>query len=112
MCKITDKIEGIVKKDKNGQVLLLITKLIDDRFNALSKDQNLTNKTLNEINNKISCVNENAKDISKLKKDMNTLEVVAFFSKHPQLARVVLILLILAVILAYTTGIDTLFKLI
>ena len=108
MCEITDKIELLVGKDKNGKAMILMSKLIEDNFNSLNKKQESTTELLKEINSNISSISSNKQDICKLQHDMKNLEVVSFFSKYPKLAKLAIILIFLAVILAYTTGIKTL----
>lgn len=112
MCEITDKIEDIVTKDKNGKALILITKLIDDRFNSISKGQKSIEEKVENINKRLVRIDNDEKELINIKRDIDSLQTIKFFCVHPKLGILFIIFLILGVIMAYFSGIDNLMQLI
>ena len=112
MCEITDKIEDIVTKDKNGKALILITKLIDDRFNSISKGQKSIEEKIENINKRLVRIDNDEKELINIKRDIDSLQTIKFFCVHPKLGILFIIFLILGVIMAYFSGIDNLMQLI
>jgi hypothetical protein len=112
MCDLADKIEGIAKKTKDGEVILLLTKLIDDRFNSISKGQASIEVKIENINGKIDSVAEADKKIKELNKDIEDMRTIRFFCQYPKIGISLLIFLILGVVMAYFSGIDNLIQLI
>ena len=112
MCEITDKIEDIVTKDKNGKALILITKLIDDRFNSISKGQKSIEDKVENINKRLVRIDNDEKELKNIQKDIDSLQTIKFFCIHPKLGVLFIIFLILGVIMAYFSGIDNLMQLI
>ena len=112
MCEITDKIEDIVTKDKNGKALILITKLIDDRFNSISKGQRSIEEKIENINKRLVRIDNDEKELINIKRDIDSLQTIKFFCVHPKLGILFIIFLILGVIMAYFSGIDNLMQLI
>lgn len=110
MCDISNKIEVLVKNKKDAEILLLLTKLIDDRFNAISKGQQSIEAKIEDINNTLDNVIKVEKDVSVLKKKIDNMSAVQFFCLHPKLGIIFLVFLILGVIMSYFYGIDNLLK--
>ena len=112
MCEITDKIEDIVNKDKNGKALILITKLIDDRFNSISKGQKSIETKIEHVNEKLVRFSENEKELKRINEDIESLPTIKFFCVHPKLGIMFVVFLILGILMAYFSGIDNLVQLI
>lgn len=111
MCDIQDKLSMLLKNDNDGKVILLLAKLIDDRFSQISNKQVELKEEMRKINETICLVKENRREIDCLKKEMDALEAVRFFNRHPKLGMIFFVFLVLGIILAYIAGLDSLFLL-
>ena len=52
MCKITDKIEGLARNDQNGEILILIAKLIDEKVNGLEVSNRKLSDSIEKLDEK------------------------------------------------------------
>jgi len=115
MCDITDKIEVLTEGDKNNKAIILLSKLIEDRFEQIKAKQTETSEELQKLNKNIRILEENNKAIQNnkeeivcLKKVVSEMDTLHFFSRHPKLGIIFLAFVILGILLAYVSGIDTL----
>lgn len=125
MCDITDKIEVLTEGDKNNKAIILLSKLIEDRFEQIKDKQTETSEELQKLNKNIrildmnirileennKAIQNNKEEIVCLKKAVSEMDTLHFFSRHPKLGIIFLVFVILGVLLAYVSGIDTIFLL-
>ena len=58
MCDITDKIEVLTEGDKNNKAIILLSKLIEDRFEQI-KEKQIEHKRELKLNKNIRILEEN-----------------------------------------------------
>ncbi|HZK00125.1 MAG TPA: hypothetical protein VFC79_08960 [Tissierellaceae bacterium] len=119
MCKITDKIEGLARNDQNGEILILIAKLIDEKVNGLEVSNRKLSDSIEKLDEKISNIKDHSQEIFEIRKDTKTntknlecLQVVRFLIEYPKIGMLLLIVIIFGVVLAYFSGIDNIIQMI
>ena len=111
MCDITDKIEVLTEGDNNNKAIILLSKLIEDRFEQIKDKQIETSEELQKLNKNIRILEENNKAIQNnkeeivcLKKVVSEMETLHFFSRHPKLGIIFWRLLFLVFFLLMCRG--------
>lgn len=108
--EITDKIKDLMENDKNGKLIILITKLVDDRFTSINETQIDINKKLKSLDDKMTSLQKTEEEVKKMKRDMLIMEPLRFYCLHPKLAMILVIAIVLGIVMAYYSGLNTLFN--